>query len=77
LDLYVYEVFDPSIISTPDSGIEALHRISSGGIGHSSRGWGVLYNKFTCVYNSPWLYVGIKLSFLGPVMSSLYYDIQD
>ena len=33
--------------------IETLHRISSGGIGHSSCGW------FNCINNSPWLYVGI------------------
>ena len=37
---------------------------------------GVFYIT-TCKYNSPWLFVGIELSFLGPVMSSLYYDIQD
>ena len=45
-------------------------------LGHRSCGWCVLYNNFSWIYNSPWLFVGIELSFLGPVMSSLYNDIQ-
>ena len=64
-------VRDFSIISTSDSGIETVHRISSGGIVPGSYG-GVLY-----ITTSPSLYEGIELSFLGPIMSSLYYGIHD
>ena len=41
-----------------------------------NNGWYVLYNNFGFIYNSPYLYVGIELPFLGPVIYNLYYDIQ-